>query len=517
MPDVLQMVNDAPNLDDEAIELTPDYVHWVNNSWSVEDAYDFLGNQVNSDNHDDIKPYEILMLGKNHNDVNVKLDIINTTLELCMKKINVDHASVLVGGKFMVLREYTCPSFSHDTFELLSPRAAQDWFKSTIAYEAKIYPQKGFQVERVNLMAKWLSWEGRREYPHGIVMAPNAEPDGAYNLFSGFSVKPVEGTWEKLQTLILYALCNGDKKLFNWILDWMASAIQHPEIRYGVALVLRGDKGIGKGVFAKWFGKLFGKHYFHVTQDRHLTGNFNAHQAQALLMFADELIWGGYKSSEGVLKALITEDSIMLERKNIDAVRIKNHIRLLVASNEDWPVPAGPGERRWLVCDCSDKYKEDHDFFAALEVEMDNGGLEAMMYDLLNREITTNQRSAPKTAALSDVAVKGFNPLEKWLFMALEIPRYGFGTHYEPKSWGDDISSDLLFSRFNDFSFQFNARDRMSKDVFMRKLIKLLDLSTRSRPMDENGKRTPVYQLPNIEQARKNFSKAVGLEFDWVD
>lgn len=517
MPDVLQIMNDAPDLDDDAMNLLPDYVNWVNDSWSEEEAYAFRGNEVNPDNHDDIEPYEILMLGKNHNDANVKLNIINTTLEHCMKKINVVHASVLVGGKFMVLREYTCPSFGHDTFELLSPRAAQDWFKSTVAFEAKIYPQKGFQVERVNLMAKWLSWEGRREYPNGIVMAPNAEPEGAYNLFSSFSVEPVKGTWEKFQTLILYALCNGDKKLFNWILDWMASAIQHPEIRYGVALVLRGDKGIGKGIFAKWFGKLFGKHYFHVTQDRHLTGNFNAHQAQALLMFADELIWGGYKSSEGVLKALITEDSIMLERKGIDAVRIKNHIRLLVASNEDWSVPAGPGERRWLVCDCSNKYKEDHDFFAALEDEMNNGGLESMMYELLHRKITTNQRAAPKTAALSDVAVKGFNPIEKWIFMALEKPEYEFGYSTEPNGWGDSIRSDLLFKSFNDFSYRFNARDRISKDVFMRKLKKLLYLPKPSRPLNENGKRIPVYQLPNIEQARKNFSKAVGLEFDWVD
>ena len=54
---------------------------------------------------------------------------------------------------------------------------------------------------------------------------------------------------------------------------------------------------------------------------------------------------------------------------------MKNHIRLMVASNNDWVIPAGPEERRFCVLDVSDRHTQDHEYFKPLFDQMDNGGM----------------------------------------------------------------------------------------------------------------------------------------------
>ena len=121
-----------------------------------------------------------------------------------------------------------------------------------------------------------------------------------------------------------------------------------------MAVVLRGGRGAGKGAFARELGRLFGSHFIHLSNARHLLGNFNAHLVDALLVFSDEATWAGDKQGESVLKALVTEPLITVEAKYRNARIVRNVVHLLMASNSDWTVPAGPDERRFFVLDVSD-------------------------------------------------------------------------------------------------------------------------------------------------------------------
>ena len=102
----------------------------------------------------------------------------------------------------------------------------------------------------------------------------------------------------------------------------MADAIQNPTDRPGVALVLKGKQGTGKGIFARGFGYLFGNHFLHLFHGSHLTGHFNSHLKDKLMIFADEAVWGGDKKAEGMLKGLITEPSIPIEMKGKDVFTV---------------------------------------------------------------------------------------------------------------------------------------------------------------------------------------------------
>jgi len=507
-------------IDDE--KLTDSHIDFVNRTYTLEEAF---AERPNLDRQEFEKAcpgataFSILMVGceKSTTDDEKVRKVVNNALLKTFRDLNKDYAATKYEGKSAVIHEYIDPAFGHKTVGLSTPSQANKWVENTPGYVASIVKGK-LKLQKINIMDGWWKWRGHRAYPRGLVMAPNSHPKDAYNLFRGFPIEPQKGHWTTMQELILHGLCNGNSEHYEWTLDWMAIGIQKPEERYGVALVLRGAKGIGKGRFGHWYGKLFGQHYRHVTQENHFLGNFNAHLESTLLLFADELLWGGNKSTEGVLKGYVTEDGMMIERKGYDAKQAKNYMRLIVASNEEWAVPAGAGERRWFILDCSSKYKGDTQFFDALEEEMRSGGLEAMMYDLVDREVKSDQRRAPRTSALSEIAQKGFDSVQKYVLHCLETGILAQFERKETDPWPSWIATETLYTDYTTFCFnESSIRSAKPKSVAMKDIKDLLNLSRRRGSKDGLGNRPNGYEVPPLAEARRHFEKAVELPFEWND
>ena len=251
--------------------------------------------------------------------------------------------------------------------------------------------------------AWWLGQAKRRQYD-GIVYAPGAHPPGKLNLWSGLSCEPTDaGDCSLYLAHLTNNICSGDPNHSQYLLDWMADAVQNPGRQGETAVVMRGKEGVGKGVAAKYFGRLFGPHYVHVSQAGHLTGHFNGHLQQCSVLFADEAFFAGDKQHEGILKALITEDTLMIECKGLDAFAVRNCLHIIMSSNNDWVIPAGADARRYFVLTVSDDHKQDIPYFTAIAEQMVNGGQQALLHHLLHRDLSDfNVRDVPQTDALAD-------------------------------------------------------------------------------------------------------------------
>ena len=251
----------------------------------------------------------------------------------------------------------------------------------------------------------WIEHAERRQYD-GIVYAPGATEEtirGKLNLWTGFSCEPRPGICDRYLAHLRQNICNGHEGHNEYLLNWMAYAVQHPKRQGEVAVVLRGKKGVGKGVAIKCFGMLFGSHFRHISQPGHLTGHFNAHLQQCSVLFADEAFFAGDRAHENILKALITEESLMIEPKGIDPFPVTNRLHIILSSNNEWVVPAGADARRYFVLAVADTHQQDHSYFAAIEKEMLDGGREALLHTLMNRDISKfNVRNVPHTEALAD-------------------------------------------------------------------------------------------------------------------
>lgn len=266
--------------------------------------------------------------------------------------------------------------------------------------------------------AIWTSHPQRLSY-EGVELKPNApaiSETGYLNLWRGFGVEPRLGKWPRMMEHICHVLASGDRTSANYILRWLAWGVQNPAEQADVALVLMGEKGVGKGLLGKTMREIYGSHGLHIFSQLHLTGNFNAHFQLCVFMFSDEAFWAGDRKGEAILKGLITESTLMVTKKGVDAIQAPNRLKLLMAANADWVVPASHDERRYAVFLVSNNQKGDRRYFKALIDEKNNGGREAMLYDLLNWNLNGwhPRDDIPETEALRLQKAASLSPLEQW-------------------------------------------------------------------------------------------------------
>lgn len=367
----------------------------------------------------------------------------------------------------------------------------------------------GESVKMVSIGGLWLEHPGRRTFHKVVFMPGMPTPDGCYNLWRGFAVAPAPGSWNLLHHHILEVICAGDAVCAEYLLNWMAFAIQHPERLGEVAVVLQGERGTGKGKLAYFLCLLFGEHSIQITQTRHLIGNFNAHLRSCMFLFVDEAIWAGDKQGENVLKGLITESTIQIERKGVDVFTSPNRLHIMMASNNDWVVPAGNRERRYFVLRVSDKHIQDHPYFAAIDDQMlKHGGLAAMMHDLMSRDLSSfDIRKFPWTDALEEQVLRTLDPATQWWLDYLG---------QEFACWEFPVRQTLseLFAQANG---TFNGKSSETKlGMFLSKVIPGgVKKVNHSHSIGTSPKL--CYQLPPQEECRKALMKHLGLKKDpWV-
>src|SRR5262249_45892658 len=107
--------------------------------------------------------------------------------------------------------------------------------------------------------------------------------------------------------------------------------------------------------------------------------------------------------------------------KNREPFPVDNYIRMLIMGDKDWQVPAGFEERRFAVWDVAETHMQDIPYFAAIDREMKNGGYEALLYELMNFDLSTvDLRRIPKTTALLDQKMASFTVEQNWYHDVLQ-------------------------------------------------------------------------------------------------
>jgi len=405
-----------------------------------------------------------------------------------LSDIFTKHAMVAIKGERYILTETT--DEKGNPVMTLSNRAAM-----SLQY-ANRWVTLG--EKRVNAFDLWLRSRKRRDYA-GVVFDPSARaPKEYYNLFKGFAVEARAGDCALYLSHVRDVICSGNTAHYEWVEAWLAHAVQRPAELPGTAIVMRGDEGLGKGKFAYWFGKLFGEHYLQVTSQRHLTGNFNAHMENKLVIFADEAYWAGSKEARGALYGMITEEARIIEHKGVNSYTINNYARLLMASNGEWIVPAGPQARRFLVLDISAIHREDFPYFKAIDQQMQSGGLEALLAHLLAVDIgRVNLRHAPRTKALLDQKVANMDGVERFW---LDILRRG-SVQIEGAEWQEVVPKDAVYTAWMEGPGRGAEHNRKMETELGQRLQKFVPNIRETRPT-VGTRRARCHVFPPLKECR---------------
>jgi hypothetical protein len=372
----------------------------------------------------------------------------------------------------------------------------------------------------VKLSRHWFDWEDRRQYlGRGVVFEPGSPleiPNDMLNLWRGFGVAPKSGDWRLMHAHILNVVCSGDGKLFEYLINWIAYAVQHPGKPTGVAVAFLGPQGAGKGVVARTFGSFFGKHFVHITHGDQLTGRFNASLGTACAVFLDEALWAGDKKGEGTLKALITEPTFQMEAKHRDPIMVENRLRILVASNSDWAVPTGVGDRRWFVLNVANTYAGTghRDYWIALYAEIENGGAAAMLYDLLAMDLSKfDVHAIPHTKAKAQQQAHSFRGTTSWLYDVLQEGAIGYN------KWGEDgltIEKTSAYQHYKEFSKERREWQPEIKDLWSKKIRKVLSPCVEDVRETIGAQRVRSLKFASLADCRRQFEAHVGApDIEW--
>lgn len=409
-----------------------------------------------------------------------------------VETFNRKYAMANEGGKAVVIWAIHDPVLRRDRHERASFPDFERFYQN---HTLSIVVKK--QTITKSFAAWWLNSPKRRQYLGGVVFDPaNRTPPDTMNLWRGWAVEPARGDWSLMREHIRLIICGGRAEIFDYVIRWLSHMTQQPHLAAEIAIVLRGLKGTGKGMLGKWLLRLCGQHGLHIVDASHLTGRFRGHLRDAVFVFADEAFFAGDRQHEGVLKAIITESLLLLEAKYRTPVMTPNMLHLLMASNATWVIPASHDERRYLMLDVAADKKDDAQYFRKLDQQMEQGGLAAMLHDLLHLDLGDfHPRVVPKTTELVEQKIHSFDSLHRWWETVLDRAfvwrsRYG---HKDFLKWDEFVSTELLNQSYR----QWCADNRVTRPEHREALGRFM---TKFYPSHRPRGSHPVYEAENVDR-----------------
>lgn len=426
-----------------------------------------------------------------------------------------DAANAWFGERFFVLVEQGIPVvahwindrfFNHTRLQRISFENFKKWYSNA---KVNVIVKSG-EVKQFPAAALWLNSKQDRHTFTNVTFDPHAEPTpDTLNLFTGFPYPALDTSADTamLHEHICEILAEGNEEYYRYIMAWTARSFLEINKPGEVALVFKGLQGTGKSWFGHLLLRLAGNHGLHISNAKHLIGNFNAHLDGVSHLFADEALWAGDKAHLGILKSLLTERVLMIEAKYMTPVLRPNFLHVVMASNEDWVVPKAIDDRRFAVFEVSDKRRGDHKYFEELfRLSEDPATLQAFMKELLEWDVSRyNVRQIPETKAGIEQQLRTLDGIPRWLFTFL------YEGHFREGDWRKRVTTQELYGVYESWARGQKFAQTEHIEQFGAYMKKLFGKPVQSRAHD----RKRCVQLGTLEEARARFIDATGLKVDW--
>lgn len=218
----------------------------------------------------------------------------------------------------------------------------------------------------------------RKEY-NNVIFEPylykSIDIKNNYNLFNGFKqtfipdFKVDDKIIEPILNHFNIVWCKENKISFDFLMGWLADMVQRPGKLPGIALVVKGEQGSGKGSICNFFGNMvIGKKYYSsVNEINQLLGQFNSKLMNKILILCDEVAnFGGAIANNNKLKGLITEESQSIQLKFKEPMDIKSCCRFVFLTNNEWPVKVESKDRRYFCLETDSRFIGNSDYFKNL-------------------------------------------------------------------------------------------------------------------------------------------------------
>jgi hypothetical protein len=256
-----------------------------------------------------------------------------------------------------------------------------------------------------------------------------------------------------------------------------------------------------------------------------VTGNFNASLERAFIVFMDEALFSGDRRAADAMKSLVTEPVIQINEKHQPARQVASYHRFFAATNAEHFKNTERDDRRDFVLRVSESRKGDHDYWKALNEEIENGGVQAMAHELFAMDLSEfNVREKPNTNELLEQKLQSLGAIPRWWHDSLYQGQVNLGKGDEPltfntilneKEWPDFISTLEAIEGVLDVAGGKIYKKPSAID--MAKSLKELCPSANHIQKTVKSTRCRGFALPDLATARAEFEAYIGAACSWPE
>ena len=214
------------------------------------------------------------------------------------------------------------------------------------------------------------------------------------NTYAPPSLQPIEGDATPWLAHVDYVF-EGDKNAVKHFLDWAAYKVQHPATKIRHGMLITSFQGMGKGTLARPLKPIFGASNYVEPDNKELVeGKLQFMEGKTMVVIL-ELKAAKRSDVANRLKPVITEDTIRIEPKYVNAYTIENPASVLAFTNYYSALHLEHSDRRWYVFRHRKTDPKPDTYFDALHEWFDGDGCGIVYHYLLHRDVSGFRPSAP--------------------------------------------------------------------------------------------------------------------------
>lgn len=253
--------------------------------------------------------------------------------------------------------------------------------------------------------------------PNEGLIVPGKHGRAALNMWQGWtpgdSNGPAVQAFRTLTRFVFKGLPDADR---DFALKLMAYKAQRPDICSRMAIVMVGQQGTGKSLWAKCMRMAFSP-YAQAVPSEGLVDNFREWMEQTLIAVFDEIEPRHLDTGGDILKNLITAQTARMNTKFRTAREISIYTTFILTANRHEVGAFAADDRRMFVVECPRKDEAlPAEFYIGLDNELENGtgGKDILAY-LLNYDLKgwTPPARAPDTHAKRMAYQESLTPIQQ--------------------------------------------------------------------------------------------------------
>ena len=305
--------------------------------------------------------------------------------------------------------------------------------------------------KRISFISRWLrDWsalDGKRVFRGGHdVFPPGVEcPDDVLNIYQPFTMEGVEvARDEAYEDAVCFfkahiaVLMNHNEACIQFMLQWLASAIQYPATKNQVVPVLISEEGAGKGWLMALMKKMLGREKV-LSSDNpkvEVWGDFNELMKEATFVNINEAGRKDVGEAHDRIKGMIEQDELLINEKGVKKYRVRSYHNFLWTTNNPDPIFTHPDDRRFWAVRCSDELiARGAAYFKPAFQKLESVEFVAAIYQFLKFDVATKnmfvKEDIPETEYHAELKAAHRNPYELFLeFLVTELPtKHGIHKH----------------------------------------------------------------------------------------